>query len=312
RQPAEVQDWPATIETTRALAAWALQTGWPLLYAHATRIMLVILGEHLHDIERVITEGTASIGETADARSQGLIEATVARQLNLRNRWTDARTWYARALTKPPTSIAQLEFDALIGAANAEQEFSLAASVVYLDRAIVVADGSDDLIGRAGQFSARAELAVALLLNGDQDRALSLWDEVGGMLLGTDPEDDTAKGRIRMFLTHSAYFYFSAAGLMGAIRTLPPEKQPTAPTIGQFHADLRAFGSELNASWRGRVALFLGKLAALRGDMAKAKQHGESAMHAFEGFADVPAAVRDEASRLAAGEFSTDVVDPQT
>jgi hypothetical protein len=307
RQPADVQDWPATIETTQALAAWALQNGWPLLYAHATRITLVILGEHLHDIEQVIRKGTESIGETTDARSQGLIEATVARQLNLRKRWADARTWYTRALAKPPTSIARLEFDALIGAANAEQEFSLATSVVYLDRAIVIADESDDLIGRAGQFSARAELAVALLLNGDQDRALSLWKEAGGMLLGTEPDDDTAKGRIRMFLTHSAYFYFSAVGLMGTIRALPAGQQPTAPSIGQFHADLCAFGSELIASWRGRVALFVGKIAALCGDMAEAKQYGETAMHAFAGFADVPAAVRDEASRLAAGEFSDEL-----
>jgi hypothetical protein len=307
RQPADVQDWPGTIETIRALAAWARQNGWPLLHAHATRIMLVILGEHLHDIERVITDGTASLDETADARSHGLIEATVARQLNLRNRWADARTWYARALGKPPSSIAPLEFDALLGAANAEQEVSLATSLVYLDRAIVVADGSDDLLGRSAQFAARAELAVALLLNGDQSRALSLWEEAGGMLLVSEPDDDTAKGRIRMFLTHSAYFYFSAAGLMGSIRTLPPERQPTAPTIGQFHADLRAFGRDLNPSWRGRVALIIGKLAALRGDTVKAKQYGESAIAAFQEFEDVPVAAREEASRLAAGEFTDDL-----
>ena len=93
-----------------------------------------------------------------------------------------------------------------------------------------------------------------------------------------------------MFLTHSAYF--SAAGLMTPMQRLPPDKRPQAPADGQFHADLRVFGSELNASWRGRVALFLGKLAGFRGDVAKAKRYGETAIQAFEGFTDVPPAAR--------------------
>ena len=63
------------------------------------------------------------------------------------------------------------------------------------------------------------------------------------MLLANDPEDDTAKGRIRMFLLHSSYFYFSAAGLIGRMQSLPPERRPVTPTVGQFHAELRAFGS---------------------------------------------------------------------
>ena len=194
RQPADAQNWQAVVETMRGLAAWAHRHGWPLLSAHATRIMLVVLGEHMHDIEQVVSVGAASAEETSTAQARGLIEATVARQLNLKNRWADARTWYTNALSRPPSSIEQLEFDALIGGANAEQEFSLATSIAYLERAVTVADGSHDLIGAAGQFSARGELAVALLLNGDLDRAVSLWNEAGRMLLSREPEDDAAKG----------------------------------------------------------------------------------------------------------------------
>ena len=117
--------------------------------------MLVVIGEYLHDIERVVLTGTAKIEETSDPQSRGLIEATIARQLNLTNRWTDARGWYNRALSRPPSTIEQLEFDALIGGANAEQEFSLATSIAYLERAVTVADASNDMIGCAGQFRTR-------------------------------------------------------------------------------------------------------------------------------------------------------------
>jgi len=304
RLPPGAQNWQELVDTMGRLATWALQEHWPLLYAHAIRIMLVVIGEYLHDVEQVVLIGTAKIEETTDPQSRGLIEATIARQLNLTNRWTDARTWYTRALSRPASTIEQLEFDALIGGANAEQEVSLATSIAYLERAVTVADASNDLVGRAGQFSARAELAVALLLNGDQDRALSLWDEAGRMLLAIDPEDDAAKGRIRMFLLHSSYFYFSAAGLMGHMQSLPPERRPVTPAIGQFHAELRAFGSPLDASWKGRVALLLGKLASVRGDAVHAMEYGRAALIAFDGIEGLPASVLEEAHRLASGAAS--------
>jgi hypothetical protein len=300
RKPAEDRDWQAVVETMHGLSAWAIGRGWPLLHAHATRILLIVFGECQNNVDQVVSTGMASADETTDARSRGLIEATVARQLNLKNRWADARTWYTRALSRPPSDIALLEFDMLIGGANAEQEFSLATSIAYLERAVTVADGSD-LIGAAGQFSARSELAVALLLNGDLDRALSLWDDAGRMLLANEPEDDAARGRIRMFLCHSSYFYFSAAGLIGRMQSLPPERRPAAPTLGQFHTELRAFGSQLDSSWKGRVAVLLGKLSLVRGDQTKAAEYGQTALTAFDGIADLPNAVLDEANRLTSG-----------
>jgi tetratricopeptide (TPR) repeat protein len=300
RKPAEDRDWQAVVETMHGLSAWAIGRAWPLLYAHATRILLIVFGECQNNVDQVVSTGMASADETTDARSRGIIEATVARQLNLKNRWADARTWYTRALSRPQSDIALLEFDTLIGGANAEQEFSLATSIAYLERAVRVADGSD-LIGATGQFSARSELAVALLLNGDLDRALSLWDEAGRMLLTNEPEDDAARGRTRMFLCHSSYFYFSAAGLIGQMQSLPFERRPAAPAIGQFHTELRAFGSQLDSSWKGRVALLLGKLALVRGDQAKAAEYGQTALTAFDGIADLPNAVLDEVNRLTSG-----------
>ena len=268
--------------------------------------MLIVFGEHLHDVESVLSFGTTSVEETTGPRSKGLIEATVARQLSLKNRWAEARTWYARALSRPPSSIEQLDFNALIDGARTEQGFSLATSIAYLERAIDVADGSDDLIGAAGQFAARAELAVALLLNDDQDRAIALWDEAGRRLLNITPEDAAAKGKIGLFLRHSSYFYFSAAGLIGRMQLLPPERRPVAPQIGEFHADLRLLGAHVDSSWRGRVALLLGKIAAVRGQQTQAAEYGRTALIAFNGATGVSAVVLEEANRLASGLASPD------
>jgi tetratricopeptide (TPR) repeat protein len=301
RQSAESQNWQSVVEAMRTLSAWAIEHGWPLLHAHAMRIMLVVFGEDQNDVEQVLRTGTASADATTDAQSRGLIEATVARQLNLKNRTADARTWYARALSRPPSSIAQLEFNALVDGSKAEQEFSLATSIAYLERAVTVTDSSEDLVGPSGQFSARAELAVALLLNGDLDRALSLWDEAGRLLLVNEPEDDVARGRIAMFLAHCPYFYYTAAGLIGAMQFLPLERRPVAPAIGQFHADLHAFGTQLDSSSKGRVAFLLGKLSSARGDQAQAARYGQMALDAFDGIAGLPSSMLDEANRLANG-----------
>ncbi|MEK6373546.1 MAG: ATP-binding protein [Acidobacteriota bacterium] len=299
RKNAAVQDWQAVVDAMAALASWALRIDWPLLHAHATRMMIVVFGEYIHDMEQVISAGIHGVKQTTDARAQGIIEATVGRQLNLQNRWADSRQWYAHALSRPPSQIHLLHFDALVAAANAEQDFSLPAAIAYLENAVAVADSSDDLIGHAGQFSSRAELAIALLLNGDVVRALSLWDEAGAMLLAAEPADDAAKGRIRMFLQHSRYFYFVAAGLLAAMQLAPPEQRSIAPQIGQFHAELRAFGSQLDTFWRARVSIMLGKIAEARGDSERAKQCGNAALEAVSGTSDESATLRDEANRLA-------------
>jgi hypothetical protein len=311
RQPANAQNWQTIVEAMRELAAWALRQGWPLLYAHATRIKLVVLGEHIQDIDQVVAIGTASCEETNDPQARGLIETTVARQLNLKNRWADARPWYSRGLSRPASSIEQLGFDALIGGANAEQEFSLAAPITYLERAVQVADGSPDLIGPIGQAAARGELAIARLLNGDQDEALTLWDEVGRRLLMIAPADDGARGTIALFLRHSAYFYFSAIHVIGLMHALPPERRPVTPAIGQFHADLRPLGSQLDSSWRGRVALLLGKIAFARGLHAEASTYGQTALADFADNTGISEAVVDEAHRLASGRPSADFEQPE-
>jgi hypothetical protein len=311
RQPVEAQEWQTVVDTMRALATWALQNRWPLLHAHAIRIILIVFGEHLHDVERVVSTGMPSVDETTDARSQGLIEGTIARQLSIKNRWADSRSWYARALSRPPSSIEQLDFNALIDGARTEQEFSSATSIAYLERAIAVADGSDDLIGAAGQFSARAELAIALLLNGDQDPALALWDEAGQRLLSITPEGDAAKGTIGLFLRHSAYFYFSAIRVIALMQSLPSERRPMVPTIGEFHADLRGLGAQIDSSWRGRVSLLLGKIASVRGLQAQATQYGQMALTEFAESTGISAAVLDETSRLASGRASADFDQPE-
>lgn len=112
-----------------------------------------------------------------------------------------------------------------------------------------------------------------------------------------------------MFLAHSSYFFFSAAGLIGQMQLLPPERRPVAPAIGQFHAELRAFGSQLDSSWKGRVALLLGKLASVRGDQTQAAEYGQTALNAFDGITGLPSSLLDEANRLTSGTSDLDPVE---
>jgi len=300
RKNAAVQDWQAFVDRMVSIGTWGLRAGWPLLHAHAARMQVIALGEYIQDVDRVISTGVHAVEQTTDARAQGVIEAAVGRQLNLKNRWAESRQWYARALSRPASQIALLHFDALVSAANAEQDFSLPASIAYLENAVAVADDSDDL-GPESRFSSRAELAIALQLNGDVEHALSLWDEAGAMLLATDPPDDAAKGRIIMFLRHSSYFYFVAAGLLAQMRRLTPERAPVAPLIGQFHAELRPLASQLDTVWRARISIMLGEIAEARGRYETARQYGIATIEALRGQTGWPAAILDEANRLGVG-----------
>jgi hypothetical protein len=292
----EERNWSGVVDAMERLASWAVDVGWPLLHAHAVRIVVIVLGEYIQNIDDVIARGRAAVEQNRDDQSRGVIEAAVGRQLNLKNQWTAAREWYETALSRQPTTIPLLKFDALIGAANAEQDFSLPRSIAYLQSAVAVADANDDLIGAPGQFSARAELAVAYVLNDDREQALSLWDDVGMMLVRSEPPDDTARGGIRMFLHHSAYFYCAAAPVM---LLGPADRRPPTPLIGQFHAELRTYGSQVETSWRARILVMLGKIAEVRDKTDHARERGIRARMALDDSADVPPALRAEAERLA-------------
>jgi tetratricopeptide (TPR) repeat protein len=299
REPQSTQNWPAFTDLMARVATWALHVGWPLLHAHATRMNIVALGEHMDDLDGAVHHGMRSLAETEDERSKGIIEAAIGKQLNLKDHWSDAREWYASALSRPATRIAQLHYNALIEAANAEQDFSLPSSIAYLRRAVALADSSEELDAE-NELSARAELAISLLLNGDNDESLAIWDEAGRMLLEREPPDDVANGRTLMFLRHAAYFYFSAAGLLPLMECLPPKRQPDPPKIGQFHAELRAFGSGLDSFWRGRILVLLGRMAEARGDAATAIVYGGRAIEVLSGLLDAPTSIIEESKRLAA------------
>jgi tetratricopeptide (TPR) repeat protein len=191
-----------------------------------------------------------------------------------------------------------LHFQALLAAANAEQEFSVATSISYLREAAVVAE-RNSLLTSTDRFTARAELAIALFLVGEHDAALDAWEGAGAMLLDIDPESDGAKGRIILFLRHSANFYFAAAGLLAVMQLAPREQRIPLPMIGQFEAELASLGRELDAFWRARIHVFLGKMSEARAAHDRAKDWGQRALDVVAGSADAPTSLRDEAERLA-------------
>lgn len=47
-------------------------------------------------------------------------------------------------------------------------------------------------------------------------------------------------------------------------------------------------GSRLDAAWKGRVALLLGKISSVRGDRALATEYGQSALSVFHSIAGLP------------------------
>jgi hypothetical protein len=69
--------------------------------------------------------------------------------------------------------------------------------------------------------------------------------------------------------------------------------------IGQFEGELAPLGRELDELWRARVQVILGKVAQGRSRHAVAKEWGQHALDSIAGNADAPAALRDEAQRLA-------------
>lgn len=297
RKPVELQDWRGLIETMNEAGAWALRVHLPLMHAHAARITIVALAEYLHDLDAAVASASIHVGDNPDDRGRGVIEAAVAKQFNLQNRWEEAREWFAHALSRP-ASRTPLHFHALVAAGNAEQEFSLPTSISYLRQAATVAE-RDSLLMSTDHFTACAELAIALFLNGEHDAALDAWEEAGALLLEIDPESDAAKGRIVLFLRHSANFYFAAAGLLAAIQLAPREQRIPAPMIGQFGAELAPLGRDLDAFWRARIQVFLGKVSEARAAHDRARDWGQRALDTISGNADAPTSIRDEAERLA-------------
>src|SRR5258708_12100197 len=81
------------------------------------------------------------------------------------------------------------------------------------------------------------------------------------------------------------------------MRTLTPARAPVAPLIGQFHAELRPFGSQLDAVWRARISITLGKIAEARGRHERARQYGVATIEALRRQIGWPAALPDQATR---------------
>lgn len=277
--------------------AWALRVNMPLMHAHAARITIVALGEYLHDLDAAVAAASTLLDENPDERGRGVIEATVGKQFNLQNRWTDARKWFAKALSRP-ASRTPLHFLALLAAANAEQEFSLATSISYLRQAVTVAE-TDPILTPTDRFTAHAELAIALFLADERDAALDGWEQAGAMLLEIDPEDDRAKGRIVLFLRHSFNFYFAAAGILAAMQLAPREQRVPPPLVGQFAADPAPLGQALDAFWRGRIQVCLGKISEGRSNLDRARAWGQRALESIGAAVGAPTSLRDEAARLA-------------
>ncbi|HSP14388.1 MAG TPA: hypothetical protein VLV78_06530 [Thermoanaerobaculia bacterium] len=297
RKAAQSQEWMRVIDIMNGLASWALGVNLPLLHAHAMRIILVARGEYLHDLDAALAAATAAVEENADDRSRGVIEAATGKQLNLQNRWGEAREWLARALSRP-ASRTPLHFQSLLAAANAEQEFSLPTSVAYLRQAVTTAD-ADDLLSGADRFSARAELAIALFLADERDAAVDLWMAAGAMLLDIEPDHDRARGRIVLFLRHSWNFYFAAAGLLAVMQLASAEKRVQPPVIGQFEAELAPLGKELDEFWRARVQVLLAKIANGRSEHSLARTWAKRGLESMAGDVEPPKALREEAQRLA-------------
>jgi hypothetical protein len=297
RKPQDAQDWSHVLDVMKSLAAWALRMNLPLLHAHATRIELVVLGEYMHDFDTAGSVASTASRENSDERSIGIIEIAMGKQLNLKNRWSDAREWFARGLARP-SSGTPLHFEALLAAANAEQGFSLATSIKYLREAVSVSD-FDSLLTASQRFSARAEMAVALLLDDDRNAAVTLWEDAATILLHHDPSDDRDKGRIALFLKRSGYFYIVAVGGLEAVRLITPDRRPRTPLIGEFEGDLAPLAKDVDRFWRARVQVLLGKLAKARSESEGARVWGQRALDSIREQADAPAVIGDEARRLA-------------
>jgi tetratricopeptide (TPR) repeat protein len=297
RKPAKLQNWQGLVATMNEAGAWALRVNMPLLHAHAARITIVVVGEYLHDLDAALAAASTLVGQNPDNRGRGVIEAAIGKQFNLQNRWAEARGWFASALSRP-ASRTPLHFQTLLAAANAEQEFSSATSISYLRQASAVAE-TDPLLTSTDRFLARAELAIALFLAREHDAALDTWEEAGAMLLEIEPDGDRAKGRAVLFVRHSANFYFAAAGLLAVMQLAPREQRIPLPMIGQFEAELASLGGELDAFWRARVQVFLGKMSEARSAHDRAKEWGQRALAALAGSADAPTSIQDEAERLA-------------
>jgi hypothetical protein len=206
RKPAEHRDWPQVLARTDELARWARRMGEEVLWACTIRTRLMILSDHLGDVDAAVAAAEEALASaTDDPRVRFLLSDGIGDFLLRANRPREALAWLERALGNATDAFTIERLLALVNASRATAAEDGARSLAYLHEAGRLARECDDL----PEFeSARVygEIAIGVGLAGNLHDAFRALDEGVGRLLACREDSDRWKALFVLYGHTSGYF----------------------------------------------------------------------------------------------------------
>ncbi len=217
-KPKNSQNWDLILDETKYIAEKAKILNLELLWINAIRIQIIILAEHLNDLNTAIKLGEKAISEaTNDPRVQFLINGCLANEYFFADNIKEGINYFNKAYALEIKSYTGTRILGLIYASNAIGEKDPKVSIQYAKKAVDIADKSKD-IPKTLNIQVLGELTIALWLADDLKSAFPYWHLAAEKLISCKDNSKSWKSILCAFGHANGYL------LSAAEKKPPPQK----------------------------------------------------------------------------------------
>jgi hypothetical protein len=277
KKPDKERNWPGVLERLDTLAEWARGHGLEVLWACAVRHRLIILGEHLGELEACESAAEQALRSASDdPRVRYLLCDSVGEFLLRADRAADALTWLERALGYETGSFVLERLLTLVNASRATAVIEPARCLAYLHEAGRRARAWEDLPEtEAARVS--GEIAIGEGLAGNLTASFKALDTGVEALL--ECRDDTNLWKVLFVLFgHTAGYFMSMATRGVPPKTARDGEVYAEPRRGYFYSHDTSIGGLYDRSKDYAIAIQLTFLADALGEDDRAAFWGSKAL----------------------------------
>jgi hypothetical protein len=282
KKPEQQRNWPRVLDELGGLADWARRNGLEVLWACAVRHRLIVLGEHLGELEACISAAEDALRlASQDPRVRFLLSDSIGEFLLRANRTAEALDWLEQALGNASGSFVMERLLVLVNASRATAATQPARCLAYLHEAGQCAITGEDL-PEMEAARVQGEIAIGEGLAGNLPASFKSLEYGVEQLLGCRTETNRWKVLFLLF-GHTAGYFMSMA-----CRGTPPEKTENGepyvePRRGYFYSHDPSLGDNYDRSKDYAIALQLALFADAIGEDGRAAVWGAKALELARG-----------------------------
>jgi hypothetical protein len=282
RKPEQERNWPHVLDRLDVLADWARHNGLEVLWACSIRHRLIVLGEHVGELEACIYAAEVALrAASQDPQVRFLLSDSIGEFLLRANRPEEALYWLERALSNVSGSFAMERLLVLVNASRATAATEPAKCLAFLHEAGRCALAASDL-PELEAARIQGEIAIGEGLAGNLPASFRALDYGVTQLLGCRTDTNRWKALFLLFGNTAGYF------MSMATKGSPPATTATgepyvAPLRGYFYNHDATLGDNYDASKDFAIALQLALFADAIGDDGRAAAWGASALELARG-----------------------------